>query len=191
MRQGFYFDMQACIGCKTCQIACKDKNDAPLGVNLRRVEDYETGVYPAAAVYHYAGACNHCEEPACVQVCPQSATYVNEEDGTVQHDEGKCIGCGMCAKACPYGHPQLVAELKVIRRCDACIDLRAVGEQPACVASCPQRALEFGDIEALRAAHPDAVDSVAVLPDPAQTKPSIAIGACEAAFEEDFVLAML
>ncbi|WP_080797459.1 4Fe-4S dicluster domain-containing protein [Arabiibacter massiliensis] len=191
MRQGFYFDMQACIGCKTCQIACKDKNDAPLGVNLRTVEDYETGAYPAAAVYHYSGACNHCETPACVQVCPQGATYLDEEDGTVQHDEEKCIGCGMCAKACPYGHPQLEAERKVIRRCDACIDLRAAGEQPACVASCPMRALEFGDIEALRAAHPDAVDSIAALPDPSQTKPSIAVGACEAAFEKDFVLAML
>ena len=101
--QGFYFNQQMCIGCRTCQVACKDKNDLEVGYLFRRVESFEVGEFPAPATFHYSGACNHCHTPACVEVCPAGATYINEEDGTVQHDDEACIGCGYCVKACPYG----------------------------------------------------------------------------------------
>ena len=161
-------------------MACKDKNDLEVGYLFRRVETFETGEFPKPATFHYSGACNHCHTPACVDVCPAGATYINEEDGTVQHDDEKCIGCGYCVKACPYGHPVLIEELNVVHRCDGCIDLRTAGEQPACVAACPMRALEFGPIEELRAAHPEGVNKISVLPDPT-TDPSVVIDARPAA----------
>ena len=99
--QGFYFNQQMCIGCRTCQVACKDKNDLEVGYLFRRVESFEVGEFPAPATFHYSGACNHCHTPACVEVCPAGATYINEEDGTVQHDDEACIGCGYCFQVCP------------------------------------------------------------------------------------------
>lgn len=181
--QGFYFNQAACVGCRTCQMACKDKNDLNVGYVLRRVSSYEVGEFPTPGTYHYSGACNHCQSPACVDVCPAGATYVNAEDGTIQHDASKCIGCGYCVSACPYGHPVIDEELNIARRCDGCIELRAAGEQPACVSACPMRALEFGPIEELRAAHPDGVAQIAVLPDMTITNPSIVIDAKAIALE--------
>ena len=88
-----------------------------------------------------------------------------------------------CTKACPYSHPVLIKELNVVHRCDGCINLRAAGEKPACVAACPMRALDFGPIDELRAAHPDGVNQIAVLPDAAQTDPSVVIQARTAALD--------
>lgn len=184
-RQGFYIDQASCSGCRTCQVACKDKNHLKVGELIREVTTFEVGSYPSSRLYSYPASCNHCESPACVEVCPNGATYINEEDGTVQHDDSKCIGCQYCVNACPYGHPQYIEELNVVHKCDGCYPLRLNGEQPACVAACPMRAIEFGPIEELRSAHPDAVDRITVLPDPSQTKPSLVISAKAAALEAD------
>lgn len=190
-RKGFYFNQRNCAGCKTCQVACKDKNDLEPGTLFRHVTDYEVGIYPHARAYHYAATCNHCEHPACVAVCPNAAMRVDKEDGTVQHDDERCIGCEYCVKACPYGVPQYMPALQKTHKCDACIQLRAVGDPPACVASCPMRALEFGPVDELRALHPDAVNRIAVLPDASQTNPSVAIDAKPAALETGAVQVML
>lgn len=183
MRQGFYFDMTACIGCRTCQVACKDKNDLPIGVMFRNVTDYEVGDYPNIATYHYSASCNHCETPACVAVCPNEAMFVDEEDGTIQHDDSKCIGCQYCVNACPYGVPKYIEDIQLTHKCDGCKTLRENGENPACVSACPMRALEFGPIDDLRAAHPDAVNQITILPDASQTNPSVAIEAKKAALD--------
>lgn len=185
--KGFYFNQDSCVGCRTCQVACKDKNDLELGTIYRRVESYEVGQFPQAKAYQLTKTCNHCANPECVRVCPAGAMYVDEEDGTVQHDDEVCIGCETCVNACPYGVPQYRPELKITGKCDACITLRAAGEETACVSSCPMRSLEFGDIEELRAKYPDAVDVIAVLPDPSQTAPSLAIVPKPAALENDYV----
>ena len=186
-RKGFFFNQAKCIGCRTCQVACKDKTDLEIGVVYRRFDLFEVGEFPVAAAYGLSRTCNHCENPACVAKCPVGAMRIDEEDGTVQHDDGTCIGCQSCVKACPYGVPQYRAELKITGKCDGCIGLRSSGEPNACVASCPMRALEFGDIDELRAKHPDAVDVVAALPDPSQTTPSVAIDAKPSALEAGFV----
>lgn len=191
MRQGFYFDMTACIGCRTCQVACKDKNDLPAGVVFRNVTDYEVGDFPNVATFHYSASCNHCEDPACVAVCPNEAMFIDEEDGTVQHDDSKCIGCQYCVNACPYGVPKYIDEIGLVHKCDSCRTLRAEGENPTCVNACPMRALEFGSIDDLRAAHPDAVNQIAVLPDASQTNPSVAIEAKKAALDESAVLVLM
>lgn len=184
-KQGFYFNMDSCIGCKTCQIACKDKNDLDLGVVYRRLVDYEVGEYPSVAAFHHSATCNHCENPACVANCPQNAMYIDEEDGTVQHDDALCIGCETCVKSCPYGVPVYIESAKIVGKCDGCIQLRANGEQPACVASCLMRALEFGPIEDLIAAHPDAVKDITVLSDSSETNPCTIISPKAAALEPD------
>ena len=185
-RQGFYFDNRRCVGCRTCQVACKDKNDLAVGILFRRVDSYQVGTYPDAMLYHYASTCNHCEAPECVAVCPNQAMYVDEEDGTVQHDDSKCIGCQYCVNACPYGVPQYRPDLKISGKCDACFALRGAGEENACVAACPMRALDFGDIEELRAKYPDAVDAIAALPDPSKTHPSVLIEAKPSSLETEF-----
>ena len=185
-RKGFYFNQSMCVGCRTCQVACKDKNDLSVGTLYRRVDTFETGVFPTATSYHLSIACNHCENPACVRSCPTGAMYVDEADGTVQHDDDRCIGCKSCVMACPYDAPSYRADLGVVGNCNACKELREAGEQNACVASCPMRALEFGDIDELKRKHPEAVDAIAVLRDSSLTHPSLRIQAKDAALKDSF-----
>ncbi len=109
-KMGFYFNQKKCVGCRTCQVACKDKNDLEVGELFRHVTSYQAGKYPNAMLYHYAATCNHCMDPACVAACPNGAMYVDEEDGTVQHDDTKCLGCQYCVEACPYSVPVYIEE---------------------------------------------------------------------------------
>ena len=185
-RKGFHYNQNACIGCRACQIACCDKNDLDPETVFRVVRTFEVGEYPSARAYHYSATCNHCTSPACVSVCPNQAMYIDEADGTVQHDDSRCIGCQYCANACPYGVPQYIEKLQLVHKCDACIDLRANGEQPACVAICPMRALEFDDIDKLRAKYGNAVSDLPVLPDSSQTSPSVVIEPRPAALEPSY-----
>jgi anaerobic dimethyl sulfoxide reductase subunit B (iron-sulfur subunit) len=178
---GFYFDQSLCTGCKACQVACIDKHDLPLGVSWRRVVEYTGGswslvgntVTPKVFTYYTSVACNHCENPVCVQVCPTTA-MTRREDGTVYVDQSKCVGCRYCEWACPYSAPQFNAETGHMSKCDLCYDYRSEGRQPACVAACPSRALDWGPIEVLRDAHGDN-GATAPLPDPAITRPHLVI----------------
>lgn len=155
MTLGFYYNMDACIGCKLCQVVCKDKNDLDVGTNFRRARSYSVGRYPDARMFHLSMSCNHCEKPACVEHCPTGAMF-KSEDGIVLHDDDVCIGCRTCLAACPFDAPAYLADDDIARKCDACSALRDLGEQPACVAACPMRALEFDDMDELAASHPDA-----------------------------------
>ena len=189
MALGFYFDMTACIGCKTCQIACKDKNDLPLGTLYRNTESYETGEFPKPGAYHLSVSCNHCEKPACVEMCPTKAMY-KSEDGVVLHDDSLCIGCGACVNACPYQVPKLLDTAAGLKsgKCDSCVSIRANGNLPQCVAACPMRALEFGDLDELKAAHPDAVNISELACVPASdTVPTTLVTPKAFALEKDYV----
>ncbi|MBE3598443.1 MAG: dimethylsulfoxide reductase subunit B [Limnochordaceae bacterium] len=170
---GFYVDMTACIGCRTCQIACKDKNDLAIGVLYRRVYAFEGGKYPRPWLYHLSVGCNHCEAPRCVANCPTGALS-KRPDGLVVLDKARCIGCRYCVWSCPYGAPQYIEEEGRIGKCDGCADLVDQGLDPACVDACPMRAIEFGDIEKLRAKH-GGTDRVRGLPDPNLTHPAVTI----------------
>lgn len=186
-QQGFYFDMSACIGCKTCQVACKDKNNLEIGIVFRNVTHFETGVYPNPGVYYYSGACNHCADPKCVKGCPTGAMHI-ASDGTVQHDADKCIGCRYCTWNCPYDAIRFNEKMGIIQKCDGCKDLRDQGENPACVDACPMRALHWGDIEKMKEEFQvtDGVCDLPVLPSSSITTPSLLINPRTAALQEDY-----
>ena len=185
-RLGFFFDMAMCIGCRTCQIACKDKNDLKIGELFRKVKTFETGVYPDPHLYHYSASCNHCAEAKCVKGCPTGALHY-AEDGTVQHDKEKCIGCKYCIWNCPYGVPQFIKESGIIGKCDTCLDLREQGQNPACVDACAMRCLEFGDLDELAAKHGSGlVKELPISPLASITQPSLLIKARSYALDSNF-----
>ena len=181
---GFYVDATKCTGCRTCQIACKDKNRLDAGVLFREVKTYAVGKFPNVKGYSLSLSCNHCENPACISVCPNGAMY-KTEDGIVLCDAEMCIGCGSCVSICPYGQPKLIAELGIVQKCDSCYAIRKAGGNPACVDACQMRALEFGDLEELKAKHGDAlVNELPVMPEASLTNPSVLIEAKECMLEE-------
>ena len=100
-RWGMVVDLNRCVGCQTCTIACKHANDTPPGVQWRAVLDVERGAYPDVERLFLVTGCQHCAEPPCVPVCPTGATR-QRADGLVTMDYQTCIGCGYCAVACPY-----------------------------------------------------------------------------------------
>lgn len=180
-RPAFYFDSSACSGCKACQMACKDKNDLPVGLLWRRVYEIVGGGWrregdlwmPDVRAYNLSLACNHCEDPACVKACPTKALE-RRPDGLVLVDARKCAGCRYCEWSCPYGAPRYDARRGVMTKCDLCADRLAEGGRPACVEACPMRALDFGGLEELRERHGGTAE-VLPLPPESMTKPSLLI----------------
>jgi phenylacetyl-CoA:acceptor oxidoreductase 27-kDa subunit len=94
-------DLRRCVGCQTCTASCKHANATPPGVQWRRVLDMEVGEYPDVQRVFVPVGCQHCDEPACLPVCPTTATK-KRPDGIVWIDYDICIGCAYCAVACPY-----------------------------------------------------------------------------------------
>lgn len=187
-QKAFYFDMTACIGCHACQVACRDRNALyNVGEIFRKVDTYEGGKFPTPFVYPLSIACNHCANPACVAKCPTGAMYKDEETGLVLHDDALCIGCGLCAQACPYGEPIMMEKegKTVSAKCDGCYSRVMNGENPVCVDACGMRALEFGELSDIMAKHPDAVSDIKVLPSSAETTPSLFITPVAEALSEE------
>jgi phenylacetyl-CoA:acceptor oxidoreductase subunit 1 len=108
-RWGMVVDLNRCVGCQTCTIACKQANDTPPGVQWRRVLDVEQGTFPDVERVFMVVGCQHCAEPPCVPVCPTGATR-QRADGLVTMDYDTCIGCGYCAVSCPYQARTIVHE---------------------------------------------------------------------------------
>lgn len=174
----FYFDSNLCVGCKACQVACKETYKLPTDVLWRRVLDYQggswdwdeaAGIYVQNNVFGYftSVACNHCDNPACVENCPTGAMQKDEETGIVWTDHEVCIGCETCAAVCPYGAPQINAVEGYTIKCDMCKDELALDRKPVCVTACPMRALDFGEYDELVAKYGEG--SVEVEPLPANT----------------------
>ena len=108
-RYGMVIDLNRCVGCQTCTIACKHANDTPPGVQWRRVLDVEYGSFPDVERVFLVTGCQHCAEPPCVPVCPTGATR-QRADGLVTMNYDTCIGCASCAVACPYQARTIVHE---------------------------------------------------------------------------------
>jgi anaerobic dimethyl sulfoxide reductase subunit B len=181
-QKAFYFDSSACIGCKVCQVACQDKNNLPAGLLWRRVFSYGGGSWVQQGetmlpndifVYSVSTSCQHCEKPACLEVCP-AAAISKRDDGIVLIDANKCIGCRYCQWACPYGAPQFNDEIKAMTKCNFCYDLQDQGLNPACVDACVMRCLDFGDLDELRQKYGD-LAAIEPLPTSSITNPSLVI----------------
>ncbi len=167
---GLVIDLDTCVGCHACVISCKGWNTenygAPLsdqnayganpsGTFLNRVHSFEvqpTGDEAAAQLVHFPKSCLHCEDAPCVTVCPTGASYKRVEDGIVLVNEQDCIGCGLCAWACPYGARELDKAEGVMKKCTLCVDriynenLEEIDRIPTCVRTCPAGARHFGDL---------------------------------------------
>lgn len=168
MKLGLLIDLDTCVGCHACAVACKEWNaksamaggapdyDAygaePSGTWFNRVRHYEVRDEAALSkTVHVPMSCMHCEDAACVTVCPTGASYKRVEDGIVLVDPERCMGCNYCAWACPYGARELDRDEGVMRKCTLCVDriydvaLPEAERQPACVLACPAHARHFGD----------------------------------------------
>lgn len=180
---GFIHNNVDCIGCRACEIACKDKNGLSAGPRFRRVQYIEGGTYPNVYSYKVNMSCNHCAEPACLPTCPTGAIFKRKADGIVDIDSTLCIGCRRCEAACPYGAPQFDPEDNLVKKCNMCVDEIEAGRKPYCVMACMMRVLDIGPINELlagtyetKAMGPDdkPVRAVKNLADPELTSPSIA-----------------
>jgi anaerobic dimethyl sulfoxide reductase subunit B (iron-sulfur subunit) len=146
---GFWIEPDRCVKCWSCQVACKAwKGTKPGTVNVRRVLDVWSGAFPDVTRSFISLSCMHCGDPACAAVCPTGAISKQADNGVVVVDQDKCIGCHYCFFACPFGVPQY-GEDGTMSKCDYCRDRLAEGKEPACVATCPTRALHSGTMEEL------------------------------------------
>ena len=175
---GMAINLFRCIGCNTCVNACKMQNSVPMGMHWNRVLtegcevfDGAEGTYPNLTRTYIPLACQHCENPACLRVCPTGATY-KDDKGRVEIDYDKCIGCRMCMGACPYGarefnwgsmdenpyyegfeqtpYEQMRASEHprgVVEKCVMCNGRTAQGKEPACVQTCITKSRVFGDLD--------------------------------------------
>ena len=177
----FYVDLGACVGCKVCQIACKDKNNLPVGILWRKVIEYGGGSWELkdgcmipqnVFSYFVPVSCNHCTNPVCAEVCPDEAISKRKKDGIVLIDTDLCTGCWECLKACPYGVPQKDADSGYMTKCDFCHDLIDENKNPVCVDACPMRAIHYGNLDELKAEFGE-VNAVEPLPASDTTGPSL------------------
>lgn len=141
-------DLDRCIGCHACEVACKNENGVALGEYWNRVIQVGPhGTFPDLEQYWLPVQCQQCEDAPCVHVCPTGASYRDPETNMVLVDKEKCIGCKYCMMACPYGVRSWNAAERAVEKCTLCGQLTSVGEQPACVAACCSACRFYGDLD--------------------------------------------
>ena len=146
MKYGFIIDNRKCIGCHACTVACKSEHDVPVGVNRTWVKQVEKGEYPHTQRVFSVMRCNHCTDAPCVSICPVEALHTRE-DGIVDFDNERCIGCKACMQACPYDALYIDPETHTAAKCNYCAHRVDIGLEPACVNVCPEHAIISGDME--------------------------------------------
>lgn len=168
MKLGLVVDLDTCVGCHGCATACKQWNTSgtigplsdkdpygrdPNGAWLNRIRTYEVDDAPNSKTVNMPLSCMHCDDAACVTVCPTGASYKRTEDGIVLVDQDKCMGCNLCSWACPYGARELDPHQGTMKKCTLCVDriydesLPEDERKPACVITCPTKSRVFGDFD--------------------------------------------
>lgn len=154
-RMAIVTDVDRCVGCHACTVACKVMHEMPVGRYWNRVlrigpnpKEGGSGNWPDVEMYFLNLSCQHCATPECVSVCPTGAT-TKAENGTVQIDPNVCIGCESCIPVCPYGVRYLNEDTGVVEKCNLCQDIIDSGEVdlPRCVSQCCGMARWYGDLD--------------------------------------------
>ncbi|MBE3593430.1 MAG: 4Fe-4S dicluster domain-containing protein [Candidatus Carbobacillus altaicus] len=176
---GMFVDTSLCIGCKACQVACKEWNGLPVEKEVYFTgHSYDNTKHLSAYTWRHvkfieqfnedrtegrwlflSDSCKHCNDAPCMEVCPTDA-LVRTEFGTVFVDQDVCIGCANCVAACPFGVIQIEEEKGVAQKCTLCYDRLQNGQEPACAAACPTGAIRFGSIDALKAVAHDRLETL-------------------------------
>ncbi len=169
---GFFTDTTVCIGCKACEVACKEWNNLPadnLGLTGQSYDN--TGALSANTWRHVAfiehlaerptemkpfqsdwlmmsDVCKHCHNPPCMEACPTGALFKTEFD-TVVVQQDICNGCGYCVPACPFGVVDISTLDGKAHKCTLCYDRLKGGLEPACAKSCPTDSIQFGEVSEL------------------------------------------
>jgi len=146
MKYGFVIDNRKCIGCHACTTACKSEHDVPIGVNRTYVKQVEKGEFPNTRRIFSVMRCNHCTDAPCVEICPVEALFTRD-DGIVDFDNNRCIGCKSCMQACPYDALYIDPDNNTAAKCNYCAHRVEVGREPACVSVCPEHAIIAGDMD--------------------------------------------
>ncbi len=159
-RLAMVMDLDKCIGCHACTVACKSENGVAIGGSRTKVLEQEHGNYPETTRFFLPMMCNHCEDAPCIPACPNDAIF-QKDNGLVDIDKDKCHGFQLCVGACPYGaiyiNPDTNPSKEVADyparavgkadKCNFCEHRLAEGLEPACSNTCPTDARIFGDLE--------------------------------------------
>lgn len=146
MNFGFIIDNRKCIGCHACTVACKSEHQVPVGVNRTWVKYIEKGEFPDTRRLFSVMRCNHCADAPCVEICPVTSLYTRD-DGIVDFDSRRCIGCKACTQACPYDAIFMDPSEHTSAKCNYCTHRVDIGLEPACVVVCPEHAIVSGDMD--------------------------------------------
>ena len=146
MRYGFLIDQHRCIGCHACTVACKEEHTIAIGVNRTWVKYVEKGHYPDTRRHFAVLRCNHCDDAPCVEICPTVALF-RRDDGIVDFDNQRCIGCKSCMQACPYDALYIDPDRNTAAKCNFDASRVDMGYKPACEVVCPTQAILSGDLD--------------------------------------------
>lgn len=142
----FQFDMNKCVGCHACVVACSIENKTLPQIQWREITSVNPSGFPDLPLFHFSLACNHCLDAPCMQNCPALAYTRDTITGAVIHHAEKCIGCKYCTWACPYDAPKFNPKTRIIEKCTFCNHRIADSLKPACANLCPVGALDFIDM---------------------------------------------
>ncbi|HEY3896934.1 MAG TPA: 4Fe-4S dicluster domain-containing protein [Pseudonocardiaceae bacterium] len=146
MRYGFAIDQRTCIGCHACTVACKTEHEIPVGQFRTWVKYVDSGEFPNSTRDFGVLRCNHCTDAPCVRICPTKALFTRE-DGIVDFDRDRCIGCKSCLQGCPYDAIYLDEETHTAAKCNFCAHRIDADLEPACVVVCPTHSIWVGDLD--------------------------------------------